>query len=428
MDHFYKRFFFKTIKTLQKLDTLPDIILSQEESINLTLFSLKEYYTLYKKYCCVHVKQNTLVFCGCFNLYQLFVRNKALLLCDDVNFVESTIKLDEFLMYLEGLITKNSRIFKKVCEKNELFWEAYDYLEELPNVKSGLGNKLLTLHKLKKGILLEDKKIELMPFLHNFPAFLGAYFYHKKEYDIALPYLEKHFLENEEVDFVDLLSNILYLKKDKKIGIIAYNAYKLNKFRSETLIAVANYFSYKKDHFNSIKYFLNAIKLDPKFNICYTLIGNEFMELKDYQEAIKNYTLSVKLTKDHRAWFGLAQAYTALRNFRYALVFYRICVTIKPADPFFWLTFGNCYSKLKKDDCAKCFLKAYSLGEKEGLIYLADYYKNQKKYSDSVKYYEKYVNDGGKESKRIIEFLVEYFTRLGNKKKVCFYKEKLKEM
>ncbi|KCZ78461.1 hypothetical protein H311_00506, partial [Anncaliia algerae PRA109] len=334
-------------------------------------------------------------------------RNKALLLFREVSKIESTIKPDEFLLFLEGVVTKENKCFKKAIEKNDLFWEAYEFLEEIPHVKTSLGQKLLSLHKLRGGISLEDNS-----FTNLFPQYLGTYFYHKKDFDRSLIYYEKYFAEINELDFIDLYSNILYLKNDKRLGMLAYKSYKVNKFRAETNVVVANYYSMKKDHFDSIKYFKNAIKLSSKFSICYTLIGHEFMELKNYQEAIKNYTLSVKLNKDYRAWFGLGQAYSALRIFQFALVFFKMSVNIRPNDAFLWLTFGNCYAKLKKDDCSKCFLKAYTLGEKESLVYLADYYKNQKKYSDSVKYYEKYVNEGGKESKRIIEFLLEYFNRL----------------
>lgn len=424
MHDFYKRFLFKTIDMLGKIQPLPDFTLTQEEIKNLTLFSLKEYHSLFKKYSCQHVKESVLVFCPCFSSYQIYVRNKALLLLKEIKEVESTIKMDEFLLFLEGTVKKSAKCFKKAVEKNDHFWEAYDFLEEIPNTKSQTGNKLLGLHKLRKGISLEE---DLLPFFQEFPSFLGAFYYQKKEFNTALVYFEKSFFENEEISFLDLYSNILYLKKETKIGILAYKALLINKLRPETQVALANYYSFKKDHYKSVKYFLNAIKLSNKFTICYTLIGHEFMEIKNYQEAIRNYTLSIKLNKDYRAWFGLGQAYVALRIFQYALVFFKMSVSLKPNDSFLWLTFGNCYSKLKKDDCAKCYLKAYSLGDKEGLIYLADYYKGLKKYSDSVKYYEKYVNDGGKDSKRILEFLVEYYGRIGNKKKFLLYKEKMKE-
>jgi anaphase-promoting complex subunit 8 len=59
-----------------------------------------------------------------------------------------------------------------------------------------------------------------------------------------------------------------------------------------------------------VLYFKRAIKLNAKFLSAWTLMGHEFLELKNTSAAIEAYRSAIDIDPhDFRAWFGLGQAY-----------------------------------------------------------------------------------------------------------------------
>jgi anaphase-promoting complex subunit 8 len=57
-------------------------------------------------------------------------------------------------------------------------------------------------------------------------------------------------------------------------------------------------------------YFQRAIKLDRRYLSAWTLMGHEYLEMKNTNAAIESYRTAVDIdSKDFRAWYGLGQAY-----------------------------------------------------------------------------------------------------------------------
>lgn len=54
-----------------------------------------------------------------------------------------------------------------------------------------------------------------------------------------------------------------------------------------------NYYSIRCDHQMAIMYFQRALKLNPKYLAAWTLMGHEFMELKNTNAAIQSYRKAV---------------------------------------------------------------------------------------------------------------------------------------
>jgi anaphase-promoting complex subunit 8 len=53
-------------------------------------------------------------------------------------------------------------------------------------------------------------------------------------------------------------------------------------------------------------YFQRAIKLDKKYLSAWTLMGHEYLELKNTNAAIESYRTAVDIDNtDFRAWYGL---------------------------------------------------------------------------------------------------------------------------
>lgn len=56
---------------------------------------------------------------------------------------------------------------------------------------------------------------------------------------------------------------------------------------------LGNYYSIRCDHFMAITYFQRALKLNPKYLAAWTLMGHEFMEVKNTNAAIQSYRKAV---------------------------------------------------------------------------------------------------------------------------------------
>lgn len=106
---------------------------------------------------------------------------------------------------------------------------------------------------------------------------------------------------------IDILSNILYVKeKQNELGKLAITCFENDKYIPETCCVLGNYYSLIGDHESAAKYFQRAISLDKNFLAAYTLLGHEFLELKNVTSAIQAYNQAVKINKkDFRAWYGL---------------------------------------------------------------------------------------------------------------------------
>lgn len=427
IEEFLKRGLYRTVDFLTKIgykESSVSMSLEPEEYSALACFNLKEYARVYSSLRCEHFETDALVFCRCYKPSLIFLRNYSLLIkSPNIADVRSHVdEKDEFLLFLEAIVCKNDQdILKSAIRKNELFWEAYELLDDTIEAATPDGKRLLNIFHM---LIFCNKHRKMQGEIDfSYPNLAAATLYNLKEYRKSEEIFERIVACSIfDLDYIDLYSNILYLNKDAKLGLLAQRMLKINSYRPETYVTIGNYYSLKKDHVKAIEYFLKAIDLGPRHAISYTLVGHEYMELKNVANAIKFYTKSIKVNEnDYRAWFGMAQAYSSLKMYEYSLIFFKKSVDMRPEDGFLWLNMGQAYSKLKRDDALKCFLRAVALNEVEGLLHSADFHKSMKKYTDAVRFYEKYVHKRGREHKRISAFLNEYFSKVGNKKKAEYY-------
>jgi anaphase-promoting complex subunit 8 len=135
------------------------------------------------------------------------------------------------------------------------------------------------------------------------------------------------------LDFWDVYSNILYVCDDaKKLSILAQKASQVHQYRPETNCIIGNYFSLKRMHDKALVYFYRAIKLNPNYHSIWTLIGHEYIELKNSTGAIEAYRRALDLNgNDYRAWYGLGQAYELMKMLSYAAIYYKKACELKYA-------------------------------------------------------------------------------------------------
>lgn len=175
------------------------------------------------------------------------------------------------------------------------------------------------------------------------------------------------------LDDLDTYSNILYvIQKPYKLAYLAQLATSIDRYRYETCCIVANYFSAKQHHEKAIMYFRRALTLNKACTNAWTLMGHEFVEMKNSHAAIECYRRAVDINpRDFKAWYGLGQAYEVLDMCIYALYYFQKSCSLKPLDKRMWQALGNCYDKLSQNNQAiKCFQRASQLSNDQDVVIL----------------------------------------------------------
>lgn len=175
--------------------------------------------------------------------------------------------------------------------------------------------------------------------------------YHNKDFDDAEQIFSDLLVADpHRVDHLDNYSNILYVMGMRpKLAFLAQLATSTDKFRPETCCVVGNYYSLKSEHEKAVMYFRRALTLDRTFLSAWTLMGHEFVEMKNTHAAIESYRRAVDVNRrDYRAWYGLGQTYELLEMHSYALFYHQRAAALRPYDPKLWMAVGQCFGKVGK--------------------------------------------------------------------------------
>lgn len=176
-------------------------------------------------------------------------------------------------------------------------------------------------------------------------------FYHSKDFQAAESIFSTMLhADPHRIDSLDHHSHILFvLSARPKLAFLAQVATATDKFRPETCCVVGNYYSLKSEHEKAVMYFRRALTLDRNFLSAWTLMGQEYVEMKNPHAAIESYRRAVDINrKDYRAWYGLGLTYEMLEMHLYALFYYRRAASLQPYDFKMWQAVGNCYDKVDR--------------------------------------------------------------------------------
>ncbi|KAL8788759.1 MAG: hypothetical protein Q9195_007166 [Heterodermia aff. obscurata] len=216
--------------------------------------------------------------------------------------------------------------------------------EELQNILPELPSTDITHEALTR---LES----IFPKSHFLKTERALLYYHAKDQQEA----EKIFsalLKDDpyRLDSFADYSNILYvMEKRPQLAFLAQAATATDKFRPETCCVVGNYYALKSEHEKAVMYFRRALTLDRNFLAAWTLMGHEYIEMKNTHAAIESYRRAVDINrKDYRAWYGLGQTYEVLEMHLYALYYYQRAASLRPLDPKMWQAVGSCFDKIDR--------------------------------------------------------------------------------
>lgn len=196
-------------------------------------------------------------------------------------------------------------------------------------------------------------------------------FYCLREYDSAEQEFETaRACDPYCLDHIDTYSNILYVKEDKvQLSHLAHMLTKIGKYRPEVCCVVGNYYSLKGLHERAILYFQRALRLNPKFLSAWTLMGHEYVELRNTSSAVYCYRKAVDVSPfDYRAWYGLGQTYEMLHLYQNAIYYYRKATSLKPQDARMWCAIASCLLRLgERAKAIAAYERAVETGDREGI-------------------------------------------------------------
>ncbi|KAK9468805.1 anaphase promoting complex subunit 8 [Lipomyces arxii] len=196
--------------------------------------------------------------------------------------------------------------------------------------------------------------------------------YHGLEYSESEQLFDSVFrVDPYRLDDMDMYSNILYVtEQPAKLAYLAQLAASTDKFRPETCCIIANYYSLKSEHEKAVVYYRRALTLNRNCLGAWTLMGHEYVELKNIRAAIESYRRAIAVnSKDVRAWYGLGQAYEVIEMYYYSFFYYQRAAALKPYDHRMWVALGNCFEKLQRPtETIKAYKRALSLSEAEPVV------------------------------------------------------------
>jgi tetratricopeptide (TPR) repeat protein len=132
------------------------------------------------------------------------------------------------------------------------------------------------------------------------------------------------------------------------------------------LIAKGDDFYGAKNYAEAIKFFTQAIALEPNFAKGYWYRGDANRELKSMDEALNDYTIAIDLEPKNAKFRKLrGDTYYSMKQYAQAEKDYGKGIEIDPKNATLWLYRGDCYVLLKQNDKACTdYKKAQELGSR----------------------------------------------------------------
>lgn len=373
--------------------------------------------------------------------------------------------MDGPLSYLYGLVLKKlglneaaKEAFEDSVQKSPCLWGAWQELAYFISDRSALVSLRLPDHWMKHfflahcylELLLNDSAMEIYFSLQRnglsestyITAQLAIAYHNKRELDQAVECFKE--LTNKDpcrLDNLDTYSNVLYVKEERvQLAHLAHHTVQIDKYRPETCCIVGNYYSLRSQHAKAVLYFQRALKLNPNYLSAWTLMGHEFMELKNKSAAIQSYRHAIEVNpRDYRAWYGLGQTYEILKMYSYCLYYYKKAQELRPNDSRMLMALGDSYEKLDKlPDALKCYWKAHCLGDIErtiALYHLARLYEQTEDCDQAAAAYHQYIldseaeglNDERDQLSRAYRYLANYHVKKGLLEEAYHFAQKCTE-
>ncbi|ESW30453.1 hypothetical protein PHAVU_002G154200 [Phaseolus vulgaris] len=304
-------------------------------------------------------------------------------------------KIDPFGLYLYGLVLKQKgsenlarTVLVESVNSYPWNWNVWTELQSLCKTVDILNSLNLNSHWMKDFFLASVYQELRMhtESLSQYEYLLGTFGnsnyiqaqiakaqYSLREFDQVEAIFEE-LLSNDpyRVEDMDMYSNVLYAKECfSALSYLAHRVFLTDKYRPESCCIIGNYYSLKGQHEKAVVYFRRALKLNKNFLSAWTLMGHEFVEMKNTPAAVDAYRRAVDIDpRDYRAWYGLGQAYEMMGMPLYALHYFKKSVFLQPNDSRLWIAMAQCYEtdQLRMlEEAVKCYRRAANCNDREAI-------------------------------------------------------------
>ncbi len=329
--------------------------------------------------------------------------------------------LDAFGLYIYGVALKESgrtqaaaKVLLQCVHSFPLLWSAWVDLAACASSRADVASLQLPDHWMSQ-FFLGHAYVELQantaalkiyaPLSAAFPrstylqAQVARAVYGLQRYDKAQALFETvRSADPFRVEDTDTYSNILFVKGDRAaLSVLAHHVHGLDRFKPQTCCVVGNYHAMRGEHEAAILAFRKAVHLEPTYVEAWTLMGHEYVELKNTSAAIECYRRAVDTNGgDYRAWYGLGQTYELLSMYLYAIHYYKQAAALRPYDARMWCALGACYERLeRRGDAVAAYERAARHADREGVatIKLAKLYRDSGDVDTACQWYAQHVED-----------------------------------
>lgn len=358
--------------------------------------------------------------------------------------------LDSFGLYLYGLVLKEkgSEILARtvLVESVNSYpwnWNAWSDLQSLCTTIETLNSLNLNNHWMKDFFLasayqelrLHNESLARYEHLQgtfSFSNYIQAQIakaqYSLRQFEQVEVIIEELLrIDPYRVEDMDMYSNVLYAKECySALSYLAHRVFMTDKYRPESCCIIGNYYSLKGQHEKSVMYFRRALKLNKKCLSAWTLMGHEYVEMKNTPAAIDAYRRAVDINPcDYRAWYGLGQAYEMTGMPFYALHYFKKAVFLQPNDSRLWIAMAQCYEteQLRMlTDAIKCYKRAANSNDREAIALhrLAKLHSDLGRTEEAAFYYKKdleRMEDEEREGPNMVEALLFLATHCKSEKR-----------
>jgi len=329
-------------------------------------------------------------------------------------------ELDGYCYYLYGVVLKALDLIEEAIENLEcsiqmqpLFWSSWKELSSLCKDRQSLkefkvpkhwmgeffyGHSELELH-MNDEALTRYQDISNAGFSSStyVKSQLATAYYNMRDFEASVEYFkELHTMDPYMLEHIDTYSNILYIQDARaELSYLAHHAAEVDKYRAESCGVIGNYYSLRGEHEKAVLYFKQALRLNPKYIAAWTLLGHEYVELRNASAAIESYRRATEVNRrDYRAWYGLGQTYEILQMPNYSLYYFREAHKLRPNDARMLIALGDTYQNIEKSsEAKKCYLRAVRLGDSEGqaTIKIAKLYEADGETKEAAKYFSMFL-------------------------------------
>ncbi|KAK4567560.1 hypothetical protein RGQ29_003363 [Quercus rubra] len=303
--------------------------------------------------------------------------------------------IDPFGLYLYGLVLKEKgsenvarTVLVESVNSYPWNWNAWSELQSLCTTIDTLNSLNLNNHWMKDFFLASAyqeirmhseslAKYEYLQGTFGYSNYIQAQIakaqYSLREFQQVETIFEE-LLRNDpyRVEDMDMYSNVLYANEcSSALSYLAHRVFMTDKYRPESCCIIGNYYSLKGQHEKSVMYFRRALKLNKNYLSAWTLMGHEYIEMKNTPAAVDAYRQAIDINQcDYRAWYGLGQAYEMMGMPFYALHYFRKSVFLQPNDSRLWISMAHCYETDQLhmlEEAIKCYRRAANCNDREAI-------------------------------------------------------------